>query len=309
MQVINTILPTLLVMLLGFALARYKFFKDGFIAGLNGLLYWVSLPMLILHSLAGRTLEVGQAGPVLLVFAIASVLVIGLSFILGKIGKLNGGRQATFTQASYRGNLALIGLPLLLFAVGPKRAESILPIAAIAIAIIMLTYNVLSTVLFIILHPQNKGQPWWLSLLGLRSNPLIIATALGLIWSFAKMPMPDFLGGFLGMLAQTAGPLSLICIGAQLAGAKLSEQLGWPLGAALSKTIALPLLAYLFARVLGIEGDGLVVLLFFATAPTAAASVILARQMGGDEVMASSSIALSTILSMASYTVVLIILS
>lgn len=308
MQVINTILPTLLVMLLGFTLAHCKFFKDGFIAGLNGLVYWIALPILILHSLAGRKLEVGQAGPVLIAFGTASALVIALTFLLGKVGKLSGGKQATFIQASYRGNLALIGLPLLLFAVGPSKAESILPLAAIAIAIIMLTYNVLSAVLFIVLQPQYNGQPWWRSLLSLRSNPLIIATAVGLTWSFAKVPMPDFLGGFLGMLAQTAGPLSLICIGAQLAGAKLSEQLGWPLGAGLAKTVVLPILAYLFGQFLGIQGDGMQVLLFFATAPTAAASVILARQMGGDEVMASSAIALSTMLSMISYTVVLIVL-
>lgn len=309
MQVINTILPTLLVMFLGLSLARYKFFKDGFIAGLNGLVYWIALPVLILHSLAGRPLEIGQAGPVLMAFASASLLVICFSLLIGRLGKLNGGKQATYIQASYRGNLALIGLPLLLFAVGPQRAESILPLAAIAIAIIMLTYNVLSAMLFIVLNPQEKDQPWWLSLLSLRSNPLIMATALGLTWSFINAPMPGFLGGFLGMLAQTAGPLSLICIGAQLANAKLSEQLGWPLGAAVFKTMALPLLAYLFARVLGIEGDGLLVLLFFATAPTAAASVILARQMGGDEVMASSAIAISTLLSMVSYTVVLIFVS
>lgn len=309
MQVINTILPILLVMLLGYALARLRFFKDGFIAGLNGFVYWIALPGLILHSLAGKKLVVGQASPVLLAFGAASLIVMACSFLLAKLGKLSGGQQATYTQASYRGNLALIGLPLLLFAVGPEKAEALLPTAAIAIALIMLAYNIISTTLFILLQPQQKGTPWWQSFLGLRSNPLIIATAIGLVWSFTRVPVPEFLRGFMGVLAQTAGPLSLICIGAQLSGAKFADQLRWPLGAAIAKTAVLPLLAFLFGMLLGIDGDGLLILLFFAAAPTAAASVILARQMGGDEVMASSAIALSTLLSMVSFSIVLLTIS
>ncbi len=55
----------------------------------------------------------------------------------------------------------------------------------------------------------------------------------------------------------------------------------------------------------GLGSAELRIALVLASCPTAAASFVMARQMGGDEALASGSIVLSTVLSAASLAIVL----
>jgi predicted permease len=67
----------------------------------------------------------------------------------------------------------------------------------------------------------------------------------------------------------------------------------------------LPFLVFLLTRLAGLEPADQRTALVLASCPTAAAAFVMARQMGGDEALASGSIALSTLLSFISLSIAL----
>jgi predicted permease len=100
-------------------------------------------------------------------------------------------------------------------------------------------------------------------------------------------------------------PIALLCIGGSLATAHLAGRRTWIATAALLKVAVLPLITWTLCRLAGLSIVEQRIALVYSSAPTAAAAYIMARQMDGDEPLASGSIAVSTILSPISLAVAL----
>jgi predicted permease len=94
--------------------------------------------------------------------------------------------------------------------------------------------------------------------------------------------------------------VALLCIGGALATTPVRGSRGWILAAALLKVAVLPGIVFVLGTLAGLGPRDLRIAVVLAASPTAAASFVMARQMGGDEPLASGSIALSTALSAAS---------
>jgi predicted permease len=96
-----------------------------------------------------------------------------------------------------------------------------------------------------------------------------------------------------------------MCIGGSLATTRMHGRRSWIVTAALLKVAVLPALVFLLSRLSGLEPEEQRTALVLASCPTAAAAFVMARQMRGDEALASGSIALSTLLSAVSLGVAL----
>lgn len=298
LKVLETLLPVLLVMALGFALCRTEFLKPVFIAGLNKLIYWVLLPTFVIYSLSVSSAAWWQAGKVFSLFLVASVVVTLIAWLFCRSGGMNGPQTASFLQGVFRGNLALIGLPLLMVATPAEELQATVSLGVLVLAPAMLTYNLVSVLLFTFLSDAGEKPTVLRSLLSLRSNPLILATALGLLLMVLKIPLPQFLSEFTRILGQTAGPLALLCIGGSLALANFRGTHTRSLAAVAMKVALLPIVAWIIARSVDLDPESTRLLVFYAATPTAVASAIVAKQMGGDEALSSSIVALSTVLSL-----------
>jgi len=100
-------------------------------------------------------------------------------------------------------------------------------------------------------------------------------------------------------------PIALLCIGGSLAMTSMRGRRSWIIAAALMKVVVLPLIVFGLAWLAGLGPQEMRIALVLASSPTAAAAFVMAKQMGGDEALASGSIALSTLLSAASLAVAL----
>ena len=96
-----------------------------------------------------------------------------------------------------------------------------------------------------------------------------------------------------------------MCIGGSLATTPLQGRRSWIVTAALLKVAVLPALVFLLSRFAGLGPLEQRTALVLSSCPTAAAAFVMARQMGGDEALASGSIALSTLLSTISLAIAL----
>ncbi len=114
--------------------------------------------------------------------------------------------------------------------------------------------------------------------------------------------MPAPVGQFLGRLAEAAIALGLLAVGAAL---KLRGALGHDGRGAASyflvvKLLAMPTIALLVARWIGLTGVHFDVVMAFAALPTASSAYILAQRMGGDGARVAWLISASTLLGMVS---------
>jgi predicted permease len=300
MLIFQTLAPILLLIALGSVLAHLRFLGRDFIADLNKLVFWVTLPALIFVGVA----EIGHAGgqtlKLIAVLSASTVTVLILGWLAGKGLKLSPAGVGTLAQAAFRGNLAYIGIPVLAYAFTSLSEVTRSEEMATAL-LVMTTMTALFNVLAVLAlqGSQQKLDAGSAAMIArsLVTNPLIIACVAGLAFTFAGLKLPVFLSRTLETLGASAVPVALLCIGGSLATITLKGRRTAIIVAAALKVFAAPLIAWLLCRSAGIEGADMRIALVLSACPTAVASFVMAEKLSGDEALASGSIALSTVLS------------
>ncbi len=302
MAVIDTVAPVFILIGIGALLFR-SFLDAAVLRGVNWLTYWVGLPVLLFNSIAAADLVNPAAIRVFLVVLGATIITVVTAAIAVRLTGLRRTSGGTFLQATFRGNLAFIGIPVVIFAYPESSTAGTL--AVLTLAPMMLVYNVISVLVLQRSQTDSRGWEMMRTLLrALFANPLIVGSALGAIVAVAGVELPFFLQRSMRVLGETAPGLALISIGGSLAVVKLGGRLKPAVWAAAFKVALCPLAGVLLAYLLGLEGEALGVALIFLAAPTAAASFILAQQFGGDEGLASGAIVISTLFSIVSLSLV-----
>ena len=154
-------------------------------------------------------------------------------------------------------------------------------------------------------RPGEKRSNWIGQIL---LNPLIIASFLGIAWSFWSLPIPIILDRSLNITTGLALPLALLAIGGSFSLRRLKGDLKLAGLASIIKLALLPLLALMLLLPLGVTGPDLGIGILMAGTPAATATYIMAHQMNGDAELAGSIVMLSTLASAFSYTILLMLL-
>ena len=306
MILVDVLLPLILILGLGYGLGRSGFFSRDFVFGLNRLVYQIGLPALIIHSLAAARLDRAALG-LSLAFTAVTLAGLGAGWVLSRLMRLEPAQVGTFVQATFRGNLAYVALPVLLalFQAHPER-ERIMALALLVMGPSMVLFNVLSAVVLLSVG-SSKGKERSLGVLkSMALNPLIQASLVGMGLAFLQVRIPGPLNHTLQMIGALSVPAALICVGAVMAMVHIGPSWKPALVSALVKTALIPLMAWAVGTGLGMEEGAFMVLLVFSCCPTAVASYIMAVQMGGDEGIASQAIVFSTVLCFVPLSVLLL---
>jgi predicted permease len=303
-ETLTIVLPVFLVIALGALLRRLRMFDADFLQQTNRLVYVVFLPLLLFYKIGKADFASYFNGPLV----IGSSLVIVLGFLLTYA--YSGWRsypapiRGSFCQGAFRGNLAYVGLAICLNAYG----EDGLTRAGILMGFLVPVLNLFA--ILALLLPQgrlnNGKQPNWLAQVLL--NPLIIASFLGIIWSYWQLPIPLIVDRALGITAGVTLPLALLAIGGGFSLERLKGDLLLAGLASSVKLALLPLLALGLLVLLGVRGSDLGIGILMAGTPAATATYIMAHQMKADAELAGSIVMLSTLGSVVSYTILLLLL-
>lgn len=305
--VFHIISPIVLLVLLGYILARVRFLGAAFMADLNKLAFWVALPALLFRSVAKADTPGPQTLDLLLLLAAVTLVVAVAGWLSAAALKMPRTSFGTLSQAAFRGNLAYIGVPVLAYAfAGDPNFQSLFATAVIVMTALMAVYNVGAVLVLQASQGGVSAASWRSALRAIVTNPLLLAAAAGLPVGLTHTPLPLFLDRFLEALGGAAVPVALLCIGGSLAlpVAQAGRTVA-VVGGALLKVVLAPALVWLTAPFFGVEGADLRIAMVFGACPTAAAAYVMARQMSGDEVLAGRTIVLSTVLSFVSVPVVL----
>jgi predicted permease len=291
MTIIETLAPMILLIALGAGLARIKFLGREFMADLNKLAFWIALPALLFTSATHASEPGGQMGRLLAILFGATILITGLAWVLCLLVRMPAASRGALAQSAFRGNLAYIGIPVLTYSLGSDGKN--MATAVIVMVLLMAFYNVLAV---IVLH-QPGGSDFQRVFKAIATNPLLLAGVIGLLVPLFGLSLPGFLNRALVSLGNAAVPIALLCIGGSLATTRLQGRRSYIILAALLKVAVLPFLAFWIGKLAGLGPAEMRIAMVLAACPTAAASFVMAKQMGGDEALASGSIALSTVLS------------
>lgn len=289
--------PTFLLVAAGYLLGRLGKLPAWPFAKLS---FWLLSPALIFETLRTAQLPAKEAGLVALFVLVHYGLMFLLSLPLGR--KLSPadplGRRTTSLLLTF-GNCGNLGLPILLFAYGPR---------AVDVGVIFLATNtvLLATLGVGIASWQGRLTPVFLR------NVLLVpwpyAVALGVIVRISRA-WPEALARASSLLSQAAIPVFLLLLGLELASADLKAVAKPAVLVALARLSLASLLAWLLAP--HFTADPLVrrSLVIEGSVPSAVNAYILAAQYRLRPDLASTALLLSTLLSPGTLSLTLFLLA
>ncbi len=275
MNIIFTILPLFLIIALGSFLKIVKIADDSWIKALNNYALYLAFPALIFNSFI--TLKEIDSS----LFLRNMLVLLAVSFvILISLSKSSKEIRNTYLICIVFGNIAYLGFPFITsLMIGSEQIVGII----IASSLIVF-FGFLITYLD---HSKHKS----INLSRLLKNPLLLAVALGILFSFLKIQLPEFASKTIVMLAQTASPTALVALGLFLAR-KIEFDSSFKHAVIITslKLLALPLIFYFIDR-------SWTIAIIEAAMPVAVTTFSLAEEYPMDKKAVLYSIIISTILS------------
>jgi len=307
MHVFNTLAPVFLIIALGAVLVRTKFLSHESVNHLNRLTYWVGLPALLFYKIANAEYRGGTVMDIFLVVIIGMVGVLILGYLIAWLLRVPTSSIGTFVQAAFRGNLAFIGLPVLIYT-SPDRfdlnGQNLETLGILVIAPMVPIYNLLSVIVLLVSQQKSEWRSIKTFLQPMITNPLVIASVLGGVFAVFGWPLPLAISRTGEAIGQMALPLALISTGGALAATEQRGEVKSAVAASILKVAAAPIIGFYVTELLGLGAAETRIALIYLACPTAAASYVLTSQIGGDDALAANAVVISTLLAMVSLGVV-----
>lgn len=290
LQTLNVTLPVFSMLFLGVLLRRLGQIDAGFIQTATGLVFNVSMPVMLFLAILHADLRTALQPAVLGYFVLATLVGFALVWIWA-LWRCPRAERGVYVQGAFRGNNGIVGLALASSLYGSYG----LSLGGVLGGVVILTYNSLAVLVLEFYNPNGKATPWGI-LKGILRNPLILGVLAAIPFAYWQVRLPQWLATSGEYLAQLTLPLALICIGGTLSLASLRASSGLALSASLMKVLWLPLLATLGAWLCGFRHAELGILFLFFGSPTAAASFVMARAAGANHELAAAIIVITTLL-------------
>jgi hypothetical protein len=131
----------------------------------------------------------------------------------------------------------------------------------------------------------------------LLKNPFIIACALGASLNISGLGLTPMLYQAADIIGSGALGMGLLTVGAGIHLSGIRAQRGLVVFGALLRLLGMPALMFSGCLLFGVDGLPRSVAMLAAAVPTAAASFVLARQMGGDAPLMANLITLQVIMA------------
>lgn len=308
LQATESLLPIILLVGLGTLLFKAEFITPEIRQGMDKFTYWIALPSLFIHQLAATDFHGLETGGLLLVLGIATVATAVVAALVALVWGLDSDQNGVFVQVGFRGNMAFVGLPLIIFALGNGVGSDELVASALIALAAMVPLNNLIAVMALVM--AQHGLSW--SVVGRLSkkvllNPLIVSAVLGSLLGWFELRLPVMIDRPFELLGQTALALALVSLGGGLIELEMRGRIGLATAAGAFKVTVVPLITYGLAVWWGLPAEQIFIVMVFAACPAATASYILTTQLGGDDALAAATIVISTFLSLPALAVVLIV--
>ena len=287
---LSVTLPNLLLLGLGLWLRFRRQVDNTFCAQASNLIFNWSLPLLMFFSIVGSDADYAAQMNMVLAGTIATlILFVGAGMVAKKIIPEVRDR-GVFVQGVYRANTGIVGLAFCANAYG---AEGI-AVGAVMTGAMTFLFNILAVITLTRSLNPGKKIPWATMLLQMAKNPLIVSILVAIAWKALDIPLHPVLDQTGHFLASMALPLALICAGAAFDVKSVLKISGVSQWASVGRLLVAPVVAVVVGKAMGLEGIQFGVLFMMSATPVAAASYVMVKAMGGNDVAAANIVGITT---------------
>ena len=287
----NIVAPIFFIVSLGYLLMRLRVIDQGFIDTSSKLVFTITLPVLVFMSISRMDFQAVFNPQLMGYFIVSTLIIVPFIWLLSRYFIKEPTDLGVFIQGSFRGNYGIIGLAISFNMFGNDG----LALASLLLVCVIPLYNVLSVLALSLPMQQLSGPSITRPIKEIVRNPLIISVLVALPFSYYGWGLPsagDKIGTYFANLTL---PLALLAIGGSLNLKSLRDTSGRSGWSTLIKLVIMPLVLTLGAWLYGFKGQELGILFVLFGCPTAAASFIMAKAMGGNAQLAANIILTTTL--------------
>ena len=284
--------PDFSLIICGYLVCRYTALNRTVWAQVESLVYYFLFPVLLFQSIVRSPLDLVAASSLIGAGLLLGVTGIAMAYSLPHLPGLgphiDRREHAASAQVAFRFN-SFIGLALADRLAG---AQGVLLIAVL-IGVCVPLFNVAAV------WPMARHAQTGFGREVIR-NPLIIATASGLLANLLGFKLPLWLEPTVSRVGATSIALGLLAAGAGMQFGQLSQAKVLAVSVLSIRHLLSPLVAFGLSHAFGLSAAQSTILLAFSALPTASSAYVLAARMGYNGGYVAGLVTLSTLLSVVS---------
>lgn len=297
---LNATVPIFAIMVLGRFFKEIGLIDDHFASIANKFVFKACLPCMLFLDLADTDIrhnfDLKYVG---FCFAVTLISILGTWFLTRHLMRSKESVGA-FVQGAYRSSAAILGIAFIQNIYGTSGMAPLMIIGSVPL------YNIFAVIVLTLESSdaqtsQDRSQIKK-AFVNILKNPIIIGIALGLLASLVNLKLPQMMDKTIHNLAVMTSPLALIAIGVSFEGKKALAKIKPTAIASALKLCGWVILFMPLAIWLGFRDQKLIAILIMLASPCTPTSYIMAKNMDGDSVLASSIVVTTTLFSSVTLT-------
>lgn len=301
--VLTALAPVVALIGLGYLLGWRSWIRASWIRPLSNLVFLLLSPLMLFRTMSAVRLEQLEPWPVLAYFGAVALVFLGTLFGMGR-----DRRAAVLALATTYSNLVMIGIPLVSLAYGDAGLVILLTLISLHALLLLVSATVALELALAREGRPGEGQPWRTVAQAVRNavvHPVPLPIMAGLLFAQTGWALPAWVDLPMALAAKAFAPAALLLVGLTLASTGMGRHLRAAASLVLVKNLMLPGVVLLLGWALGVQGLPLTVLLVAAALPIGANVFLFAQRYGVAQGEVTAGVALSTLVSVCTISLVL----
>lgn len=308
-----SLFPVVLLIAAGVVAGRSGWIRPTAIKDLSNLVFLLLTPALLFRTMSSVRVEQLDFKPVAAYFLAVVVLFGGTLMIQGF-----NRRAAVLALANTFSNTVMIGIALIGLMYGPQGLVTLFTLVSVHSLVLLTSATVVLELA--VAREQKQGSatdmgvttrhPVATVLMAVKNailHPVPLPIIAGLLFAQTGLAIPLVVDKPLELLANAFSPLALVLVGVTLASTPVGRHWRQALALAGVKNLLHPLLVFVFARLLGVGGLPMVVMVVASALPIGANVFLFSQRYKVAEELITASVVVSTALALLTLTAVLLL--
>lgn len=303
--------PVFALIAAGYASVLFRFVSEGAHKGISEFAFSIAIPALLFRTIVVSAFP--DVSPYRMWGAYYGALALIWIAALAISAVLRERREdredgVVFAIGSVYGNIVMLGIPLVLSALGNEAAGPMSLILSVNTPLLWLC-GILQMEL---VSRKRTGSPLAVLrpvLADLARNPLMLGIGFGVVWRFTGLGLNPVVDRTIELLAQAGSPAALIALGITLFRFEVKGEMLSVVVISALKLLAMPAVAFVLAKLLNLPPIATGVVVLFAAMPTGANAYIFAVQYQRLVNPVSGAVALGTLLAAVTLPVVVMLVA
>lgn len=273
-------------------LRKVGILDEDFANRMNKFVFKIPLPFLLFSDLASVDFSRVWNIKFIVFCFVVTLISITISTLISCLWR-DKSIRGEFIQASYRSSAALLGIAFIQNIYGNAGMAPVMIIGSVPL------YNVMAVIVLSFLPGQNGIDRAVLkkTFKGIVTNPIILGIVAGLLWSAIGLPFAGIPAKAVTSIGNMATPMGLMAMGATFDLKKASAKAKPAFAATFIKLVGFVAVFLPIAVAFGFRDSELIAILVMLGSATTVSCFVMARNMGHEGVISSTTIMLTTLLS------------